>query len=427
MQQRSINQLGAIIMLLGMLMGCTSNQAPLATANTTRLTDQPTARVYPTAWPTSTPYIKSSSAATPQPTELPGSWPLPPTKPVSVTEYVDLLTNFVNAQPSNREQLAGLLTVWAEQNQSTNQPELIDKQYRQIDLNNDTQAEILITLPAGYPPLLILLTADDNGLYQPTWKLLTDYAKGYRIWLVRDLTNDNNPEIVVLNASCGAHTCFESINILQWQAADFNSILELSVAYPTITWADLTADGTLELIVNRGTVASDGAGIQRNQTEIYAWDGERYQISSITPDPIDSQHPYWQLLDGFAALANDDYALAQTFFTAAANAQAPYPAIGLEANDIQLSMAIARFQAMYTALLTGDQATAQVFYAQAEQSAADDKQWAAAFMSTYQQANDLQSACEAAQKSVEEGHYLIGFSYQHRALPIRSLLCGRLP
>ncbi|XSG77125.1 hypothetical protein ACP8Y2_08945 [Herpetosiphon llansteffanensis] len=427
MQQRSIYQLGAIIGLLGMLVGCASNKTPLSTTSNISPTSQPTARVYPTAWPTSTPYGESSSAATPQPTALPSSWPLPPTKPVSVTEYVDLLTDFVNAQPSNREQLAGLLTGWEGLSNTKPTKQLQGEQYRNVDLNSDAQAEILITLPAGYPPLLILLTPNSNGVYQPYWKLLTDEANGYRIWLVRDLANDHKPEIVVLNDSCGAHTCFKSINILQWQAADFNSILELSVAYPTITWADLTADGTLELIVNRGKVGSNGAGMQRKQTEIYAWDGERYTRSSITPDPIDSQHPYWQLLDGFAALANDDYALAQTLFSAAANAQAPYPAIGLEANDIQLIIAIARFQAMYIALLTGDQATAQAFYAQAEQSAADDKQWSVLFMSTYQQTNDLQAACEAAQNSVKEGQYLIGFSYQHRALAIRSLLCGRLP
>ncbi|KPL91068.1 FG-GAP repeat domain-containing protein [Herpetosiphon geysericola] len=426
MKRFSSNKLGAIIGIVGMLVGCTSNQTALSNANNSSPTTQPTERIYPTAWPTSTPYIQASYA-TPMPTTLPSDWPLPPTAPVSVTEYVDLLTDFVNAQPSNREQLDALLNAWAEQHQSTNAAKIIGQQYRTVDLNNDAQAEILITLPAGYPPVLILLTLDANGVYQPNWTLLTDQANGYRIWLVRDLTNDGKPEIVVHNAGCGAHTCSESINIVQWQAAKFHSILDLSATNPTMNWADLNADGTFELIINRGKVGSDGAGIQRKQTEIYAWDGERYTLSSITPDPIDSQHPYWLLLDGFAALENDDYALAQILFIAAANAQAPYPAIGIEGNELELTSAIARFQTLYTALLAGDEATAQAFYAQTQQSDADDKQWAAAFMSIHQQTADLQAACTAAQNSVAADQYLTGFSYQHRALPIQSLLCGRLP
>ncbi|MBM7846381.1 FG-GAP repeat domain-containing protein [Herpetosiphon giganteus] len=426
MKRFSSNKLCAIIGIVGMLVGCASNQTALSNASNSSPTTQPTERIYPTAWPTSTPYIQATSA-TAKPTALPSDWPLPPTAPVSVTEYVDLLTDFVNAQPSNRDQLGALLTGWAEQSQSTNAAKLIGEQYRTVDLNNDAQAEILITLPVGYPDLLILLTLDANGVYQPNWTLLTDQANGYRIWLVRDLTNDGMPEIVVHTTGCGAHTCSESINIVQWQAAEFHSILDLNATNPTMNWADLNADGTLELIVNRGKVGSDGAGIQRKQLEIYAWDGAQYQINSITPDPIDSQHPYWLLLDGFSALANADRVLAQTLFIAAANAQAPFPAIGIEGSELELTIAIARFQALYTALLAGDEATAQTFYAQTQKSAADDKQWASAFMSTYQQITDLQAACAAAQAQVEENQYLTGFSYQHRALPIRSLLCGRLP
>jgi hypothetical protein len=352
---------------------------------------------------------------------------LPPTNPVSVTTYVDLLTDFVNAQPTNYDRLGELLTLWTTPTNRTiiQQPE--DEYYRKFDFNRDGQAEILITLPTNHPAILILLTPDSNGVYQPTWKLVSDSINNYRIWLVRDLTGDGNAEIVLSAMACGANTCSQTINILQWQVTTFNSILELSAANPTMLWSDLTADGTIELIVDRGKIGSDGAGMQRKQTEVYQWDGSRYTRSSITPDPVVSQHPYWQLLDGFAALADDKLDLARQLFSSAINAHSPLPAIGIEGSDLQLTIAIARFQAMYTALVAGDTATPQMLYEQAQQADDDYRQWTAAFMPIYQQTNDLAAACLAAQETVKEGQYLIGFSYQHRALPIRSLLCGQLP
>lgn len=423
MKQQWSKALWGIGLLLGMLTGCASNQIALSSVTPTI---QPTARIYPTAWTTATPFI-SQPLPTLTVTPIPSDWPLPPTNPVSVTAYVDLLTNFINAQPTNYDHLGEVLALWTT---STNrmiiqQPE--GEYYRKFDFNRDGQAEILITLPANHPALLILLTPDINGVYQPTWKLVSDSINDYRIWLVRDLTADGHAEIVMGASACGAHTCFQTINMLQWQPTTLNSILELSAANPTVLWSDLTADGSIELIVNRGNIGSDGAGMQRKQTEIYQWDGSRYILNSITPDPVVSQHPYWQLLDGFAALADDKLESAHQLFSSASNAQPPFPAIGIEGSNLQLTIAIARFQAIYTALLAGDNPSAQILYDQAQQNDGDYRKWTAAFMSTYQQTNDLAAACLAAQASATEGQYLIGFSYQHRALPIRSLLCGQLP
>ncbi|WP_345722506.1 hypothetical protein [Herpetosiphon gulosus] len=119
--------------------------------------------------------------------------------------------------------------------------------------------------------------------------------------------------------------------------------------------------------------------------------------------------------------------MARQLFSSAINAQPPLPAIGIEGSNLQLTITIARFQAMYTALVAGDTATAEMLYDQAQQNDGDYRQWTAALMPMYQQTNDLAAACLAAQESVKEDQYLIGFSYQHRALPIRSLLCGQLP
>ncbi|GAA5528887.1 hypothetical protein [Herpetosiphon gulosus] len=206
------------------------------------------------------------------------------TNPISVTAYIDLLTDFVNAQPTNYEHLGEVLELWTTSSNQTiiQQPE--GEYYRKFDFNRDGQAEILITLPTNHPAILILLTPDSNGMYQPMWKLVSDYPNDYRIWLVRDLTADGNVEIVMSAVACGAHTCSQTINILQWQATTLNSILELNAANPTVLWSDLTADGTIELIVDRGKIGSDGAGMQRKQTEIYQWDGSRYTLNSITPD-----------------------------------------------------------------------------------------------------------------------------------------------
>lgn len=423
MKQQWSKKLWGIGLLFGMLTGCTSNQISLPSVTPTI---QPTVRIYPTAWTTATPLI-SQPLPTVTATPIPSDWPLPPTNPVSVTTYVDLLTDFINAQPTNYDHLGEVLALWTTSNDQTSIQQPEGEYYRKFDFNRDGQAEILITLPANHPSMLIVLIPDGNGVYQSTWQLVSDSINDYRIWLVRDLTADGNAEIVMSASACGAHTCAQTINLLQWQTTTLNSILELNVANPTMLWSDLTTDGTIELIVNRGTIGSDGAGMQRKQTEIYQWDGSRYTLNAITPDPVVSQHPYWQLLDGFTALADDQLDLARQLFSSASNSQPPFPAIGIEGNDLQLTIAIARFQAIYTALLAGDAPTAQTLYEQAQQNDGDYRKWTAAFMPIYQQTNDLAAACLAAQESVTEDQYLIGFSYQHRALPIRSLLCGQLP
>ncbi|WP_345722504.1 hypothetical protein [Herpetosiphon gulosus] len=74
MKQRLSKALWGIALLFGMLTGCTSNQIVLPS---TTPTSQPTARIYPTAWPTTTPFV-SQALPTVTATPIPSDWPLPP-------------------------------------------------------------------------------------------------------------------------------------------------------------------------------------------------------------------------------------------------------------------------------------------------------------------------------------------------------------
>jgi hypothetical protein len=175
-----------------------------------------------------------------------------------------------------------------------------------VDLTGDADPEIIVALwhvgeavaPAGN--LLIF------GRQEAGYALL--YQEGYdpsgpavRLLQALDANDDGRQDVVYTLSTCGAHTCFESLEILSWEGIGFSSLMggRLDMPYPTYA----VTPGRVE--AESGSVASVGAEPQRNYSEVWEWNGSVFTVTQqIWAPPV---YRYHALLDGDYALFAGDY------------------------------------------------------------------------------------------------------------------------
>jgi hypothetical protein len=201
--------------------------------------------------------------------------------------------------------VAALETVLAEWEALPNAP----GQVIATDLTGDGDAEIVVALqhlgeavaPSG--DLLVF------GRRSEGYVLL--YQEGYdpsglavRLLPVLDANGDGRQDIVYTLITCGAHTCFESLEILSWEETGFFSLMggRLDMPHPTY----VVTPGRID--AQSGRVASVGAEPQRDYSEVWEWNGGVFTVTQqIWAPPI---YRYHALLDGDYALFSGDYATA---------------------------------------------------------------------------------------------------------------------
>ena len=250
-----------------------------------------------------------------------------------VREYIQLVTAMLNAS-GNVDTVLEQLVAWMPADSAFEGPRPPNAWAIVRDLNNDGEEEWLISVPArdqgcwvtycpGY--LLILYKRDD--LFMPASIIITDEL----VWevslptllMVDDINADGRVEVVVEQDGCGAHTCFTSLLIGQWDGQRWHDLTAdpVTQAYTDYTIADNDNDGVLEVVMHGGMYGSVGAGLQRPHTLLFDWRDSAYRLVEDTPDP--DTHPYYQMLDANSALARGDVTSALTLTLAVTN----YPGI----------------------------------------------------------------------------------------------------
>ncbi|NOK63241.1 MAG: hypothetical protein GFH27_549325n51 [Chloroflexi bacterium AL-W] len=344
-----------------------------------------------------------------------------PARPQLSETYPQAILDFLNADVQHKHRLDELLTVWdAEQSVIASPPEGVP--VLEDDLDGDSRNDILITLPIPYSGSFMTIYETDNGQYQGSVYTYPESLDATRIWQVADINEDGKREVVIRGNSCGTHTCFLTIIILQWSDDVYRELLNVNQSYATATFRDMDGDDIVELVLEGGTIGSVGAGMQRTQTDVYTWDGQTYQYTATTFDPVASQHPYWQLLDGNTALAEHQYDQAIMFYQKAIAAQPPYPLLN-ENVDVDVIKAAARFQLMFTYVQLEDDAAVRNTYQMAQQEDGMYATWTKTFIDVYEQNRDVLVACEAAQ-TVTSDIYLPGYNYATHALGVDGVLCS---
>jgi hypothetical protein len=194
------------------------------------------------------------------------------------------------------------------------------------DMTGDGFDELVVSIydpgSVSMPPagMLIIYTCS-QGKYRQIYlqdSRPLDGAPGIRF--LQDLNADGLSELVISSASCGAHTCFERVQVIGWEGAQFTNRLggeTNDLPYPTIYLAPSANEGIFDLQITGSGLGSVGAGPQRNITKIwsYAEGSQNWQMVSSQPEP--SNYRIHVLHDAGAAAKDSDFQKALSLYNRA--------------------------------------------------------------------------------------------------------------
>jgi hypothetical protein len=241
--------------------------------------------------------------------------------------------------------------------------------------------------------------------YRPAFQETTQDSKTPALHFAQDLTGDGVADLVAAQRLCGAHTCFEQVNVLVWDGATFVDRLQGAsddLPYPAVGTIGPAEDGTYRLAVTGTGIASAGAGPYRQRTRTWNWDAS---ARALIPGPdvlLPSSFRIHVVLDADAAALAGDFAGAHDLYHRVVTDET--------LQDIEFSpaprdnlIAYAMYREIVTYVLMEDLGDAQVVYGILQNSypaGAPGRAYAELgtdFWETYTASEDLAAACEAAQ------------------------------
>jgi hypothetical protein len=107
------------------------------------------------------------------------------------------------------------------------------------------------------------------------------YVLGYRaraagevrLLTVADVNLDGLADVVWVDTTCGASTCFDTVNVRSWDGTSWADWTDgtITMAYAEIALTDVTEEGMgEEITLDGGIYGSVGAGPQRSRSEVWA-------------------------------------------------------------------------------------------------------------------------------------------------------------
>jgi hypothetical protein len=380
----------------------------------------------PTPTPTATP--RPTPMATPRPTPTVTPVPLCPASNLAAKWAApDQFDNYPEAIRSYLAQggtAANLLTILR------NASSINEKwgSVSSIDLTGDGEPEIVVSIfdpftadqssgPSGQllvygcvPQRVELLYADQAPKGQTMPRLL---QSGNLIGAPR------GAQLAVVSSSCGASTCFDTLEVLGWNGDALMNLLAEPLTLPSAQYQMIQADAdsALEIQAQRGVQGSIGAGPQRTEKQLWDWNGAQYIKVKSEWSPVEYRiHAVYEGDDAFAA---GDYAKATDWYTRVLTDDTLkdwLTEIGYaNAHDRDTLQAYARFRLLLIGLLRGDANARdqfdQLMALYPEGSPVHlTQQMAQAFWDKYQATKDLKAACAVANdyaNSSDNGQYLI--------------------
>lgn len=138
------------------------------------------------------------------------------------------------------------------------------------DLDGDGKLDLALSIfdpqSTSFPPAsAVIVFRCEQGTYRQVHR--QDRPQGSHLWHFADLNASGGGELVVSWAQCGVATCFEELQILEWDGAGLANRLQGStaeLAFPLIQVADHDQDGFFDLEISASSPGSVGAGPPRN-------------------------------------------------------------------------------------------------------------------------------------------------------------------
>ena len=229
------------------------------------------------------------------------------------------------------------------------------------------------------------------------------------IFEVGDLNAGSRAAALLTTTVCGAHTCSLTVYVIGYEEGEYVSILEpgvgevgaitLPITDEQVRLVDVDGDGVAEILLREGLIGSVGAGLQREGTWTYRWDGWRYLLAGTEYDP--SELRYFKVREADDAFANGDYERAIALYQEAIDSSqlqdVDYP------GDPAELIAYARFRIGLTMAVQGDTdgALAALDAAVAADPEALHSQLSAQFRQGYARVGHVSAGCGDARDFVE--------------------------
>ncbi len=241
--------------------------------------------------------------------------PLPPERPASFDEYAGALAAYLSAGGS-AQGLARLLRDWEAITDEAGD-------VRALDMTGDLDPEIVVALvdPTAepglpWPPGDVLIFRCQGGVVVPAYQgrpaLGQDPSDAhFALYKVEDVNGTGRADVVYVTSSCGAHTCWDRLYVVEWDGAGFVDRLPDMVDYPYATFT--VEDG--RVLVHVGGIGSAGAGYQRSYQEVWEWDGKRFSRTEQIVGPPTALVHY--VHEGDDALVRGDYGGAISYYQGA--------------------------------------------------------------------------------------------------------------
>ncbi|MCD6289963.1 MAG: LysM peptidoglycan-binding domain-containing protein [Anaerolineae bacterium] len=273
---------------------------------------------------------------------------------------------------------------------------------RSVDITGDGKKEVVVALGAsgtGMPA-----PPGDLWVLRPSgWTVdfQANAAGQVKVLDVGDVNQDGHMDVVWLETTCGAHTCFGSVYVISWTGQEFESWVDgtLTMAYPEVRLQDVSDKGTgREIIVHGGVIGSVGAGPQRAWTEVWASPGGApYVRISKVYDPSDCL--YHTVLDANQAFLNgraDGFAKAVTLYRKAVE-DPTLIACWVRPNELEELRTFSAFRLAMAYAYQGDMANAEatISYLKSTYPGTVYAQIADVWWTAYQPARDMNAACAA--------------------------------
>jgi hypothetical protein len=327
--------LATVILAVAFLAGCgggSDEETPFPTATSTASSAAPTRT--PVASVTRTPAAATPTAGratatpiAPSPVAIPGA-------PEMLSQYAAAIAQYLTATNAPVACPNALLDAWA------------------MPISPATRCAVADTDADGQPELVLVLTPPPARPTQPTFSMDTNVTVavldksagswgvafqspgtedggGFMVslagggslddvlWAVKDVNGLPGAEVVYRTESCGAHTCYTTVEVYGWTGAAYSDLTDgdIGISYADTALEDTNGDGALEIILHGGSIGSVGAGPTRTRTELYAWNGRQYVLAQTILDPSDFL--YHNVLDGDDAFFAGDLYLALDRYTRA--------------------------------------------------------------------------------------------------------------
>lgn len=189
----------------------------------------------------------------------------------------------------------------------------------------------------GLDDLVLIYQNPDPALVQPAMELLIlqgsadGFAIGYQaraesevnLLGTIDVNTDNQTDVAWIETTCGAETCFDTVQIYSWDGNAWQdwTATKITMANAEIRLEDQSemAQG-LEVVLSGGEYVDEAAGPQRSRTELWgSLDGAPYTL--LDRSYAASNCLYFTVLDANAAFlagGDDDFEQAEALYTKAA-------------------------------------------------------------------------------------------------------------